>query len=95
MEGVSREKKLGFQFRGPVGCDEFEVTIFVGAVDFVADDRVSSMCEVDADLMSAPGFWFGFDQRKWSALACESFENTAGRERWVSIGMNSLFEPDF
>ena len=42
-------------FRGQSVFHQSQVKVFVGSVDFVADDRVSKMGEMDADLVFASG----------------------------------------
>jgi len=64
VERVAREEQSLCQGRGPAGADELQVALRGGAVDFVPDDRVAGMREVDADLVGAAGDWFGGEQRE-------------------------------
>jgi len=62
MQGVAREEEAFCEGGGPAGADEFQVAVRRGPVDFVADDRVAGVGEVDPDLVGAAGERFGGDQ---------------------------------
>src|SRR6266540_2283637 len=55
MQGMPRQQELVRQFIVPARLDKTEVKLFVGAVNLVADNRVTKMREVHADLMRSPG----------------------------------------
>ena len=95
VQSLARQKEFGFQCRGPIGCDEIEITILVGTVDFVADDGVSDMRKVDSDLVgpAAPGF--RNDESKRVTIPQPAAQDTKFGEGRVAIGMNGLFKPDF
>lgn len=61
---MGEEEFLG-EVVGPAGFDEFEVGVFVGAVDFVTNNGMTGVGEVDADLVHAAGLWQGLDKREW------------------------------
>jgi hypothetical protein len=41
MEGVTWQEKPALQILGPSGSDKFQVERLIGAVDFIADNRVA------------------------------------------------------
>ena len=49
------EDELGALLGGEPVFDEGEVAVFVGAVDFIADDGVAGVGKMDADLVFAAG----------------------------------------
>jgi hypothetical protein len=73
MERLARKEKLGLQGGSPVGFYELEVAVFVWTVDFISDNGVSGVGQMDADLMSSTGFGFGFDQGKGQAATVKRF----------------------
>ena len=95
MESLAGEQKLCFQGGGPIGFDEFQITVFVGAVDFVADDGVTDVREMDANLVGSAGFGFGFDQGERAIVEDETVQNTKRGEGSGSVGMGGLFQVDF
>ena len=94
MEGLARKEEFCFQGRSPIGFDKFQVTIFVRAVDFVADDRISGMCEMHTDLMGSTSFWFGFDQGERTVAQSETVQDTKRGEGRGSVGIDGLFQID-
>ena len=55
MEGVVGKNQLrSLRFRQPV-FDERQITILVAAINFVADNRMAEVREVDANLVFAAG----------------------------------------
>lgn len=98
MESLAVEPQAGLKGRSPTGFDELEVAIFVGAVDFVAHDGVSRVCEVHSDLVHAPCARRRLDEGKavgGIGLRVESGERLKGRKSRAAFGMDALFEPDF
>ena len=95
MEGLAREKELCFQGGGPIGFDKFEVTIFVGTVDFVTDDWVSDVREMDADLMGSASFWFGLKQGERAITVGKPLNEPERGEGLGTVGMNGLLQIDF
>ncbi len=55
VERVAVEAEDALVLLGPAFGDEFQVEIRIGAVDFVSDDGMADMGEVDAELVQAPG----------------------------------------
>ena len=55
MQGVSWEEKLAGEFFGPAGFDEAKIKLFVRPVNFVADQRMPEVGEMNPDLVGAPG----------------------------------------
>lgn len=56
VEGVAGEEEGLLEGGSPAGLNEGEVMILRGAVDFVADDRMACVGQMDADLVHAAGF---------------------------------------
>ena len=79
----------------PTGFNEFEITVFVRAVDFVTDDRVAGEGEMNPDLMGATGVGFAVEQSKLAVAVLETVGYPEPGTGWVAGGMNGLFEPDF
>ena len=94
MEGLARKEQLGFKGQGPIGVDKFEITIFVGAVDLVADDRVPDMCEMDANLVGSACFWLGFDEGERTLVEGETVQDAKRGKGREAVGMDRLFQPD-
>src|ERR1041385_1678404 len=59
-------------FVGEAAEDEVEIEPFIAAVEFVANDGMTGVGEVDSQLMLAAGAWPGTDQREWPAFALEA-----------------------
>jgi len=76
VKSLARQQELGFQQRGPVGFNEFQVTVFIGTVDFIADDWIPGVGKMDPDLVGPAGFGFGFDQGEWVAAESETGQDT-------------------
>jgi hypothetical protein len=55
VQGVMRQNKPGALFVGQAVFDQRQIQILVAAVEFVADDGVAKVGEVNADLMFAAG----------------------------------------
>jgi len=94
VEGLAGKKKFSFQGRGPIRLDELQVTIFVRAVDFVADNWVSDVCEVYANLVGSAGFRFGFHQGEFLLLVLEPAQNPERSKGWIAVGVDRLLQPD-
>ena len=95
MQGVAVEKDLLSESGCPAGFDEFEVAVFVRAVDFVTDDRVAGEGEVNPDLMGTTGQGFAVEQSKFAVAVLEAVSYPEPGMGWVAGGMDGLFEPDF
>lgn len=55
MKRVSWQKQLSLQFRCPTGFDKAEIKILVRPINLVANDRMSEMRKMDANLMGPAG----------------------------------------
>ena len=55
VQGVMRQNEAGALFIGQAIFDQRQIQILVAAVEFVADDGMAEVGEVDADLMFAAG----------------------------------------
>ena len=95
MQGLARQEEFGFQFRGPIGCDEIEITILVGAVDFVADDGMSDLGKVNSDLVGPAGSGFRGHKSKRVSIPQQATQNAKIGEGRVPIRMHGLFKPYF
>lgn len=95
VQSVAVEEELLGESGCPTGFDEFEVTVFVRAVDFVTDDRMAGVGEVNPDLMGATGQGFAVEQRKLAVAVLEPLGYPEPSTGWVAGGMDGLFEPDF
>src|SRR5271166_1008463 len=84
MQGLTGKKKFSFQSRSPIRLDELQVTIFVRAVDFVADNWVSEVGEVYANLVGSAGFRFGFYEGKLLLLVLEPVQDPERSKGWMA-----------
>ena len=91
---MAGKKKFGFQRGSPIRFDELQVTIFVRAVDFVADDWVSDVGEVYANLVGSAGFRFGLYEGEPLLLALEAVQDPERSKGWIAVDMDRLFQPD-
>src|SRR5882724_11237390 len=98
MKRMSRQEQLPLKFRRPPGLDEAEVKLFVGPINFIAYNRMTSRCEMHTNLVGAAG-------KRNSANQTESI--FAGKTRFVkpplgveiglrdrSCRINRLLQPD-
>ena len=81
MQGMTRQEKATLQFISPTGFDEAQIKLLVGAIDFVADNRVAEVRQMDADLVGSPRARECADNGKLPA--------------WSSSPNESLFHPKF
>ena len=74
VQGVIRQNEPGALCGGQTILDERQIQILVAAVEFVADDGMAKVGEVDADLVLATGAGDEAKQGKrgWSRLRCAS-----------------------
>src|SRR5438477_8607805 len=95
MQGMTGQGETLFEVRCPAGLDKFQIERFVWSINFVAHNRVTDRCEVDANLVRASSF------RK-CANDCESFGGTT-RETFLDAKLgprrrtgrvDDLLEPD-
>jgi len=91
MEGVTGEEEGALEGGGPAGLDEGEVVRLGGAVDFVADDGMAGVGEMDADLMHATGLGEGAEEGEICVTGetAEDFETGTGGD---AGGVNALFQ---
>ena len=64
VQGVIRQDEFFPLCVGQPAFDEGEIQIHVAAINLVADDRMTEVREVDADLMFAAGVRTNTEQRK-------------------------------
>lgn len=98
MKGVAAQKQACLESGSPTGGNEIEVTVFTGAVEFIAYDAVSTGLKVDSDLVHATGLRAGTEEGEGGSVG--GGEGEAPKDCEVgdgrgAIGMNGLFEPDF
>src|SRR5438874_10487655 len=70
MQSVTRKQQRTLQRRSPARLDEIEVVIFIRSVNFVADDRMSDVRQMHADLMRASRPRKCAHQAETTAVAC-------------------------
>ena len=66
MQGVMRQNEPGALLRRQAIFDQRQIYIFITAVEFVADNGMAEMGEMDADLMFAAGAGNYPQERKWN-----------------------------
>jgi len=64
VERMAGEEQAFRKLRCPAGAYEFQIAFRRGAVDFVADDWMAGVGNVDADLVGATGDRLGGQQRE-------------------------------
>jgi hypothetical protein len=95
VQGLAGKKKFSFQSRSPIRLDELQVTIFVRAVDFVADNWVSDVCEMYANLVGSAGFRFDFYEGELLfLLVLEPVQDPERSKGWITVGVDCLLQPD-
>ena len=95
MQGLAGKKKSSFQSRSPIRLDELQVTVFVRAVDFVADNWVPEVGEVYANLVGSAGFGFGFYEGEPFLLSVlEPVQDSERSKGWIAFGVDRLLQPD-
>lgn len=93
MKGVAGVEEACGQGFGPASADEFEVGRGVGAVEFITDDGVADVGEVDADLVEAAGLWGALDEAERAGGGVEAgFDPADAGEGGSAGGNNALFE---
>jgi len=85
VQGVMRQNEPGALFPGQAIFDQCQIQILVAAVNFIADDGVAKMGEMNADLMFAAGAGNYPQERKWK------MEDG----RWIGSSSFSPFVPEF
>ena len=88
------EDELGALRRGEPVFDEGEVAVFVGAVDFIADDGVAGVGEVDADLVFAAGLWADVEEGKPLIFAGEALLDGVFGRGGGAVGADTIFDHD-
>ena len=79
---------------GELAFDEGEVEVFVGAVEFVADDGMAEVGEVDADLVFASGAGEGLEEGEGFSGAVEAAEDFEVGLGGGAIGAHGVFDGD-
>lgn len=97
MQGVPWEKKHALELFRPAGFNEAKIELFVGPVDFVSDQGMSKVSEVDSDLVGAAGARNCPNDREFFVgFICpeEPFFDTQPGHRRGPAWMNDLLQPD-
>jgi len=94
VQGVAGEEKAFGERGRPAGADEFQVAIGRGAVDFVADDRMSPMGEMDPDLVGAAGEGLRGDKGKGISVAQGPGQDAKAGVSGGTPGMHGTLEMD-
>src|SRR5450432_539428 len=97
MQRVSRQEELTRQFFGPARLDKTKIELLVRPIEFVADDRMTEVREVNPDLVRPPGARDGPDDRKLISPVAwpnESFFNPKLRHGGRAFLVNRLFQPN-
>ena len=93
MEGVAGEKEGLVEGGGPAGLDEVEIMVLGWAVDFVADDGVAGVSEVNANLVHAAGLGPCADEGEWAGVgACKAVEDQEACAGGNAGGVDALLE---
>jgi hypothetical protein len=95
MQSVVVEEKLLLQGWSPARFDEFEVTVFVRAIDFVADERQTERGQMNTDLVGAASDRLAIEDAEPAPAVLETFDDVELGFCEVTGRMNSLFQPDF
>ncbi len=72
MERVAWQQQAGLEIRGPTVSHPGEVLRAVTRVEFIAEDRMTAMRQMDADLVHPAGFRKTPDQGKPPFRPCEA-----------------------
>lgn len=92
---MPRQEQLGLQRRRPTGFDKFQISsALASTVDFVADQRVSDVRRVDADLVGAPCPGLGPQKRELSLGALEPVQHGEFRDRLGTARIDASLQPD-
>ena len=94
VEGLVGEDELGALRRGEPVFDEGEVAVFVGAVDFIADDGVAGVGEMDADLVFAASLGADVDEGKEPIFAGETLLDGVFGRGGGAVGADTIFDHD-
>ena len=97
MEGLTTHQEDFLQSRSPARLDEFQVTILVRTVEFIADDGVSGSGGMDSDLVHATGQGKAAQQGKAlpvAGLPLKTPLDFKAGPGLLSIGMDDLLNPD-
>jgi hypothetical protein len=95
---MSRQQQLVFEGLRPPGFDELQIALFIFTVNFVTDDWVSAMCEVNPDLVHASCDWDGGNERKpflWVRLGLETLQQLETSLCRTAVRVYGLLEPDW
>ena len=94
MEGLVGQNELGALLGGESAFDEGEVAIFVGAIDFIADDGVAGVGEVDADLVFAAGLRPDVEEGIGLAFAGETLLDGVFGDGGGAVRADAVFDYD-
>ena len=79
---------------GEAALDEFQVERLITAVNFVADERMPDVGEVDADLMLAPGAGPDFQQAERARLALKDTKELHLGHGGCAVRTNTILDRD-
>ena len=94
VEGVVGEDELGALGFGEAVGDEIDVEVFVGAVNFVANNRVADVGKVDADLVFAAGMGLDFEETERGVVIGEFTEEFPTGFGGVASFDDAVFDGD-
>src|ERR1051325_1341365 len=92
VKGVVGQDQSRALLLGEATENEIEIEPFVAAVEFVADDGMTGVGEVDSQLMLAAGAWPGTDQREWPAFALEAAHDFDLGLRGRAVRADAVFD---
>ena len=92
MQRLVRENQLRLLFLRQISFYEGKINVFVTTVDFVANDRVTNVLEVNADLVLATGARDNTKQREWLAVVGEMFFAPKFRLRGRAVVAHAIFD---
>jgi len=95
MQGMARKQKFGLQSRRPTRLNELKIsTALASAINLVANQRVSGMRRMNADLMCAPGEWLGPQKGELSFRPLETPFHRELRDGLRPARINTTLQPD-
>lgn len=94
MQGMTRQKQPLLQFRRPSITHPFEIFRTIARIKFVANDRISIVRQMHADLMHATGLRKTSDQRVTPPANLKSLFHLESREAFAARRMDHLPDPN-
>jgi hypothetical protein len=87
-----REDELPPIIVGQPALDQPQVNRFVSAVNFIADNGMTGVREVDANLVLAASEWLNREKREFAPTPREPFFNMQSRFSGSAIGAHAIFD---